>query len=78
MPTKWELVLDLVDDENPDESACDYYFVNHSNRSLFWLHPFDMKPFLHNLPEVKHQSKRRMRESECSTPLIDPVGNHRF
>ena len=60
MPTKWELVLDLVDEEGSDERVCYYYFINCSNRSLFWLHEFDVTPFLHGLTEVK--SKRRIRE----------------
>lgn len=60
MPTKWELVLDPADGEDPDERVCHYYFVNCSKRSLFWLHNFDMRPFLHGLTGVK--SRRRIRE----------------
>ena len=65
MPAEWELVLDLSDDEGPDGRVCYYYFVNCSNRSLFWLHNFDVTPLLCGLTEVK--SKRRIRESEFPT-----------
>jgi hypothetical protein len=73
MPTEWELVLDLSDDEGPDERVCYYYFVNCSNRSLFWLHNFDVTPLLCGLTEVK--SKRRIRESEFSTMPTDSVSD---
>jgi hypothetical protein len=73
MPTKWELVLDLDDDEGSGERVCCYYFINCSNRSLFWLHKFDMTPLLCGLTEVN--SKRRIRELEFPTPSIVPFSN---
>lgn len=73
MPTEWELVLDPAEDEGPD--VCYYYFVNRSNRTLFWLHKFDMTSLLHNLPPVKPKSNRRIRESKFPTPLVVLVSN---
>lgn len=73
MPIEWELVLDLAEDEGPD--VCYYYFVNRSNRTLFWLHQFDMTPLLHNLPPVKPKSNRRIRELKFPTPLVVLVSN---
>jgi hypothetical protein len=61
MPAEWELVLDLSNGEYPHEIICCYYFVNPSNRTLFWLHAFDVSPLLNGLCDVK--SKRRVRES---------------
>lgn len=49
MPAEWELVLDL-DDGDLHECICYYYFVNCSNRTLFWLHHFDVTPLLYGLP----------------------------
>lgn len=76
MPPQWELVLDLGDagDEDPHESMCYYYFVNHSNRTLFWLHQFDTEPLLNGLDEVT--SKRRIREPEFFTPAFDLTADH--
>lgn len=71
MPAEWELVLDLDDNEEPDERICYYYFVNCSNRSLFWLHKFDVTPLLHGLTEVK--TNRRISESEFPALLIISV-----
>jgi len=73
MPAEWELVLDLGDDEDPDERVCYYYFVNCSNRSLFWLHKFDVTPFLDGLEVIK--SKRRIRESGSRTPSTIPLSD---
>ena len=73
MPAEWELVLDLDDDEEPDERICYYYFVNCSNRSLFWLHKFDVTPLLHGLNEVT--TNRRISKSEFPTLLIVSVSN---
>ena len=48
MPAKLESVLDPADDdddeENHDGRACYYYFVSYSNRTLSWLHDFDVTP----------------------------------
>ena len=73
MPDKWELVLELADNEGPDERVCYYYFVNCSNRSLFWLHEFDVAPFLHNLPQVEPKSNQRIRKSESPHRLFPLV-----
>jgi len=73
MPAEWELVLDLDDDDEPDECICYYYFVNCSNRSLFWLHKFDVTPLLHGLNEVT--TNRRISKSEFPTLLIVSVSN---
>ena len=67
MPSEWELVLDLGD-EYPHEYLCYYYFVNRSNRTLFWLHEFDSKPILNGLGQIK--SKRRIRKSEFLTSVV--------
>ena len=75
MPAEWELVLDLGDDEEPDERVCYYYFVNCSNRSLFWLHKFDLTPLLCGLNEVK--TKRRISESEFPASSIASISNPR-
>lgn len=71
MPAEWELVLDLDHGEDPNEIRCYYYFVNHSNRTLFWLHEFDVSPLLNGLYDVK--SMRRIRESTSHTPVFDSV-----
>ena len=75
MPAQWELVLDLADDEDPNGRVCYYYFVNCSNRSLFWLHNFNVTPLLQGLTDVK--SKRRISESGLPASLFVPIGNHR-
>ena len=75
MPAEWELVLDLGDDEGLDERVCFYYFVNCSNRTLFWLHNFDVTQVLSGLNEIK--SKRRISESESPTSLITSINNLR-
>jgi hypothetical protein len=62
MPDEWELVLDLDVDEDSHERMCYYYFVNPSNRTLFWLEKFDVKWLLNGLHEFS--SKRRIRESK--------------
>ena len=74
MPVEWELVLDPGDDEH-GERVCYYYFVNRSNRSLFWLHDFDLTPLLYGLKEVK--SMRRISESEFPISSIAPINNPR-
>jgi len=75
MPAEWVLVLDLGNEEGPEGHVCYYYFVDCSNRSLFWLHYFDMTPFLYHLTEVK--SKRRIRESDFPTPSAVAIRNPR-
>lgn len=75
MPAEWELVLDLGDGEDPRELMCYYYFVNHSNRTLFWLHTFDVMPLLAGLDYVT--SERRIRESEFLTPVFVPISDCR-
>ncbi|KAF9646877.1 hypothetical protein BDM02DRAFT_2865653 [Thelephora ganbajun] len=61
MPVEWELVLDLGDEQEPNERMCYYYFVNCANRTLFWLHQFDTKPLLSGLRRVK--SMRRIQQA---------------
>ena len=75
MPAQWELVLDLGDEEDPDERICHYYLVNCSNRSLFWLHEFDVTPFLCGLKEGK--TKQRISESEFPASLVVFIGDPR-
>ena len=75
MPAEWELVLDLADSGGLDEGVCYYYFVNCSNRSLFWLHKFNVTPLLHGLTEVK--SRRRISESGFPAPPVVPISNRR-
>lgn len=74
MPAGWELVLDLSDAEDPHESTCFYYFVNSSNRTLFWFHPLDLRPLLNGLFHVK--SKRRIRKSKFLASMFDPISDH--
>ena len=71
MPAEWELVLDPAEDESPEERVCYYYFVNCSNRTLFWLHEFDVTPLLYGLDEIK--STRRIRESIFPTHQLSPL-----
>jgi hypothetical protein len=40
-----ELVLELIADDDGN-MKCDYYFIDHSSRSVFWLVEFDMKDLL--------------------------------
>ncbi|KAF9646880.1 hypothetical protein BDM02DRAFT_3188425 [Thelephora ganbajun] len=61
MPAEWELVLDLGDEQDPNKRVCCYYFVNHTNRTLFWLHQFDTTPLLSGLRRVK--SKQRIQQA---------------
>ena len=74
MPDSWELVLDLRDEQGPERRVCHYYFVNCSNRTLFWLHNFNVAPLLNGLSQVK--STRRIRESKLPFQLtrfvVDP------
>lgn len=72
MPDEWELVLDLGNG-GPHECSCFYYFVNCSNRTLFWLHPFDVRSILGGLFEIK--SRLRIRESEFLTQMTVLIGN---
>ena len=46
MPPQWELVLDVGEERDPNERICYYYFVNPTNRSLFWLKDFDVTSIL--------------------------------
>jgi hypothetical protein len=39
-----ELVIDLM-----PEGKCGYYFVNHKDRSLFWLHDFDISEYINDV-----------------------------
>lgn len=73
MPDEWELVLDLDGCDGSDERICHYYFVNCSNRSMFWFHHFDVTPLLHGLADVK--TKRRIRESEPPAPSVGFTNN---
>ena len=67
MPDSWELVLDLRDEQGSERRVCHYYFVNCSNRTLFWLHDFDVEPLLSGLSHIN--SMRRIRESKLPFQL---------
>lgn len=76
MPDEWELVLDLDNCEESEERICYYYFVNCSNRSLFWFHRFDVTPLLCGLADVK--TKRRIRESEPPASLVGSTNDPHY
>lgn len=59
---EWELVLDLEQGDivDPNRRRCGYYFVDHPNRTLFWVHKFDAWQLLHGLG-VK--TKRRIKQA---------------
>jgi hypothetical protein len=40
LPIDWELVLELSEDASNQQQIWSYYFVDHHNRTLFWLHDF--------------------------------------
>ena len=75
MPAEWELVLDLADDEDPNGRVCCYYFVNCSNRSLFWVHEFNVKSLLLGLD--KGNSMRRISESGLPASSLVSISNRR-
>lgn len=73
-PSKWELVLDLRDDEDSHGRVCHYYFINCLNRTLFWLHEFDVKPLLSGLINVK--SMQHISEPRFFILVVVPIGDH--
>ncbi|EIW87388.1 hypothetical protein CONPUDRAFT_149421 [Coniophora puteana RWD-64-598 SS2] len=54
MPPHWELVLEVAHLRKARQVG--YYFVNHGNRCLFWLHDYDVAPMLGNVKGVKFYS----------------------
>jgi hypothetical protein len=50
--TNYDLVLDIVETE--DKVAIrQYYYVDHNNRTLFWLDDYEMKPLMDGILGVK-------------------------
>jgi len=48
----YDLVLDMV--ETKDKKIIwQYYYVDHNNRTLFWLEPYDMHDLLRDIPGVE-------------------------
>jgi hypothetical protein len=60
MPLDWELVLELSNDEETEKRIWSYYFINHSDRALFWLHDIDARIILNGLPGVSSRAHIRM------------------
>ncbi|KAF8478376.1 hypothetical protein DFH94DRAFT_53546 [Russula ochroleuca] len=59
--TNYDLVLDIVETE--DKVAIrQYYYVDHNNRTLFWLDDYEMKPLMDGILGVKEPGhiKRRL------------------
>ena len=48
----YDLVLDIVKTED-EMSIYQYYYVDHNNRTLFWLDDYEMKPLLDGILGVK-------------------------
>ena len=67
IPADWELVLELGEDDETDESICSYYFVRHSTRCLFWLHDFDLESILGELRGVTEKTHTRESTSVPGT-----------
>ena len=59
LPEDWELALELGEDGETGERFCSYYFVRLSTRCLFWLHDFDLKGVLADLPGVTEKTHIR-------------------
>jgi len=36
-----ELVLQVTEDDSPLDATCQYYFVDHGKKTLFWLHHYE-------------------------------------
>jgi hypothetical protein len=65
-----EVVIELL-----SETECGYYFVDHENRSLLWLHDFDILNYSNCITEVRgatspaHISKLFQKSLEISVFL---------
>jgi hypothetical protein len=55
IPASADLFLEI----DQDTEACSYWFADHANRTVFWLHPVDTDTI--GLPDT--HSKRHLRES---------------
>ena len=73
MPPRWESVLDMGEDRQPNERVCHYYFTNAANRSLFWLEDFDATPILRGFGNAKSMPHICELTSPplSSVPIID-------
>jgi hypothetical protein len=61
-----DVVLDLMK-ESPENDECGYYFVDHSERVIFWLDVFNMSTLQiwYFVPGIETSS----HVSECPAPL---------
>lgn len=59
-----DLVLDLSPTANKDRGGyvCGYYFVNHKERSIFWLQQYPASGLDYWRPEAGHKSKLHLSE----------------
>jgi hypothetical protein len=48
-----ELVLEIMDERRSRLRRCGYYFVDPSNRSIFWVHPFQAEAIFENVKGAK-------------------------
>ena len=56
LPTAhYDLVLDRVEARDK-QIVWQYYYVDHKNKTLFWLEPYSMRPLLNNIPGVEEPS----------------------
>jgi hypothetical protein len=69
LPTAhYDLVLDMVEMQD-GEIIWQYYYVDHTNRTLFWLEPYDMNDLLRDIPGVEepgHISEWVFAKRSCS------------
>ncbi|KAG1747680.1 hypothetical protein EDB19DRAFT_1630622, partial [Suillus lakei] len=56
LPEYTELALEIMDERGQGCGACGYYFADPSNRSIFWVHPFQAEPIFGNVKGVKSPS----------------------
>jgi hypothetical protein len=48
----YDLVLDIVETKDK-ETVWQYYFVDHNEKTLFWLEHYDMGRLLYEIPGVR-------------------------
>ncbi|KAG2141053.1 hypothetical protein DEU56DRAFT_734554 [Suillus clintonianus] len=53
LPENVELTLEIMDERRSGLWRCGYYFADPSNRSIFWVHPFQAEPMFGNVKGVK-------------------------
>jgi hypothetical protein len=53
LPEDTELVLEIMDERRSRLRRCGYYFADPSNRSIFWVHPFQAETIFENVKGVK-------------------------